>query len=126
MALGEGRLRRAAFLLVLGLFVGCGEARVDEVPQSALGKWTTSHPRYADRSFEIQTTTVRFEVEGGAMDSYPIKKIVEAGASGSGAYSIVYESSVGLEYRFSFQTDGGGELRLLNQPEITWRREAVG
>ena len=88
------------------------------------GVWTTSEPRYKDRSFEITKDLIILGTGVASGDSCSIKKIEKEDQGTKRLYVIYYDTSEGDEQQFSFyySTKKGGTIRLKNQKDIVWKR----
>jgi hypothetical protein len=115
------------FILLMILFFGfqCGKNRT--APDHLIGVWKTSEPKYEDRFFEIDRSTITFGIGEGNIDTHSITNIeIEKVAEAKGnLYTIYYKNKEGEESKFSFYynpTDHG-VIRFKNQDQIVWTRE---
>ena len=72
-AAGAGILCVAVLGLVL--LAGCGPRLERELPPELLGRWTTSHPVYADRSLELERERIGLGVGGGHEELHPLEGV---------------------------------------------------
>jgi hypothetical protein len=114
-----------SFLVVL-MFLGCQMAKV---PESLLGTWEATAPRYAGCNFVIKDGMIIFDNGAGHVDVNHISKIEERPAKDRTLYRIRYEDSNKNECTLSLyyccRTEGDVIL-FKNQMQIEWRRCRAG
>ena len=107
-------------LIILFFCFQCGKNKT--APDHLIGVWKTSEPKYEDRFFEIDRTTITFGTGGENSDTHPITNIeVEKGS----LCTIYYKNAEGQEFKFSFYynpTDHG-VIRFKNQEQIVWTKK---
>ena len=109
------------FLIILFFGFQCGKNRT--VPDHLIGVWKTSEPKYEDRSFEIDRSTITFGAGEGNFDTHSITNIeVEKGS----LYTISYKDKEEQEFKFSFyySATDHGMIRFKNQDQIVWTKES--
>ncbi|UCG84883.1 MAG: hypothetical protein JSW71_13125 [Gemmatimonadota bacterium] len=124
--------KRQSFLLVVAVLVVCGAAAASllptlfadsdaTIPNELIGVWTTKAPHYADRSFEISSTTVLFRTGPGEADFtfHEIGEVRQDRDEQDIQYTITY--SDGLKFLFTYETVEN-VIRLANQPEFFWSK----
>ncbi len=104
---------------------GCSEQGKKEIPAELVGVWKTSHPRYADRYFEIRTEDLIIGTGGQTSTTYPLTRFVSTELDTGTVYVIYYENEKGEEssMRMLYSEEGGGTLTDMNQTELIWRKE---
>jgi len=107
--------------IVIGIYYSGTETPISD---DLLGVWTTSAPRYADRSFEITKDLIIFGSGSIYIDSGSISKIEKEDQGSKRLYVIYYDTTEGGEQQFSFYYEpiGGGAIRLKNQEKIVWNK----
>jgi len=108
-------------LLLLG---GCGPRLEREAPPELVGRWTTAHPVYADRSLRIEREEVGLGVGVGREELHPLEGVERLEADQAGAsFRLHYrdahgtEESLDLELRF-----GAPEVLRLPHIDADWTR----
>ena len=113
------------FLIIIFFGFQCGKNRT--VPDHLIGVWKTSEPKYEDRFFEIDRSTITFGIGGGNFDTHPIINIeIEKVAETKGhLYTIYYKDREGQKFKFSFYYHPAdhGMIRFKNQDQIVWTKE---
>jgi len=117
-----------ALFVALALFAalsGCQSRKEIGIPEHLLGVWTTAHPKYADRYFEIRNDGLILGQGGEDFVLYPIVDIDESHEGGSTLYTIVHLNHEGQRFTFAFYYDpaNNGMLRFKNQQNIVWTKE---
>jgi len=100
--------------------------RTAEIPDGAVGVWTTLSPRYADRSFRLTKTTLTIHL--GPQDStfHPIVRVEadEDQEEDATHYTVFYEYYRDIyEFNFLYDVDPDTTIRFLNQREMIWRKQ---
>lgn len=97
----------------------------DEVfPDSLIGRWTTSEPRYNDRFFELSKTTFTYGLGGDKKDVCVISSIEKSVQDNNTLYTINYYNIDGMEFTRSFYyyPANGGVIKFKNQEGIKWTK----
>ena len=115
---------------LLATVIGCqpqsqSQADNSTVPEKLLGVWKTSHPKYADRFFEIKKDFIIFGTGGESFELHALADIHESWEGKSILYTISHLNHEGQRYTFAFyyNPDDGGTIRFKNQPNIVWTKE---
>lgn len=113
-------------LAVAGALLGCESGRVIPMPKELQGFWRTSTEPYADRYLALTPLEVRFGTSETTSTTHEIAEVREIDAEAhERAYRITYLSTEGNEYWLSVRYKPGDRtLRLINQPQLVWKREA--
>lgn len=110
--------------LALTLLASCGKTTYREVPETLLGRWTSSAPSYAERYLELERDRISFGTGEASPDSHLVFRVEEEPAQGQLLYTIWYRDGEGQELAFSVTLDPGREsLELPHRRQATWRRE---
>ena len=122
------QMRSRTILFAFTLFAilaGCQSQKDNFVPEHLLGVWTTPHPKYADRYFEIRNDTIIFGQEGENFELHALADVYETREEGSILYKITHLNHEGQRLTFAFYYDptNNGAIRFKNQREIVWTRE---
>jgi hypothetical protein len=118
-------LRR--FLLPITLVAticGCQPGNGHTVPEHLLGVWKTSHPKYADRYFEIRKDVIIFGQGEGKSEFHAIADVDQSADGESTLYTITHVNHDGQRFTFAFyyRPDDHGALWFKNQKDIKWTR----
>ena len=110
-----------AILLTLFLAVlGCESKQVETVPDDMVGVWETSSKRYADRTFTLTESTIRFGTGDGQAVTHPILRVERHSGS---RYTIHYENDDEQEYSLSvFHEPNNGTVRFEHQMKVVWKK----
>jgi hypothetical protein len=113
-----------AFALLAILF-GCQSEKDSAVPEHLLGRWTTPHPKYADRYFEIRNDAIIFGHGGENFEVHALADIDQSRQEESILYTIIHLNHEGQRFTFAFYYDPAhnGVIRFKNQREIPWTKE---
>ena len=118
-----------ALFAIVTLLCGTQCKNETRVPDCLVGVWETSHPKYADRPFEITKDTLMLEYGGGYFDFevYPIVNVERIDKDGQTLFILTYTIRKGLEYKFSFyySSVNGGLIRFKNQKRIRWTKKTT-
>lgn len=102
------------------------------LPPEIVGVWTTTEPRYAERSFELRPDWVIFGTGRNTLTMHELARVEPGTASSREArewtpYRIVYRAENGDEQTVDvlFRTRGGRALRFAHRDEI-WTPVAGG
>lgn len=122
------KINVARSLLVFALFattLGCHSGDGKTVPEHLLGVWKTTHPKYADRYFEIRKDVVIFGQGEGKSEFHAIASVDQSAEGKSTLYTITHVSHDGQRFTFAFYyyPDDHKALRFKNQKDIEWTRE---
>ena len=122
--------RIAATVAAVTVLVGAPLAwaywpRTVDIPDGAVGLWTTITPNYADRAFRLTKNTLTFHVSPQDSTFHPIVR-VESGSSEVGnatQYTVVY-THYRDEYEFSFLYSEVPDttIQFVNQRQMIWRK----
>lgn len=96
-----------------------------ELPDGAVGLWTTVSPRYADRAFRLTKSTVTFHVSPQDSTFHPIVRIrSEEDQEGNSTRYTIFYTHYHDEYEFSFLYAERPDtiIRFVNQRQMTWRK----
>ena len=95
------------------------------VPDSLIGRWTTSESRYKDRFLELSDATFTYGLGEDKEDVYFISSIEKNIQDNNTLYTINYSNIDGLEYTRSFYyyPANGGVIKFKNQKHIKWTKE---
>jgi hypothetical protein len=112
-------------IALLTTTLGCHSGDRKTVPDNILGVWKTSHPKYADRYFEIRKDVIIFEQGEGKSEFHAIADVDQSANGESTLYTITHVSHDGQRFIFAFyyRPDDHGALWFKNQKDIKWTRE---
>ena len=122
--------RIAAAAVAVAVLVGAPLAwlywpRTVDIPDGAVGLWTTLTPNYADRTFRLTKNTLTFHVSPQDSTFHPIVR-VESGSSevGNATQYTVFYTHYRDEYEFSFLYSEVPDtmIRFVNQRQMIWRK----
>lgn len=116
-----------AMLAVIPFVFGCHPKKTVSVPDHLVGIWSTSSPRYADRSLQITKNRIIFESGKEPSGIHRIEKLQEVQRGKYRSYDLTYKDEEGQEFIFFFTYDptDNGEIRIRNQRNVTWARSSV-
>jgi hypothetical protein len=114
-----------AFAL-LATLSGCQSENGSTVPEHLLGVWTTPHPKYADRYFELRNDAIIFGHGGENFEVHALEDVDQTREEGSILYTITHLNHHGQRFTFAFYYDpaNNGAIRFKNQKDIVWTKEA--
>ncbi len=97
----------------------------DGFPDSLIGRWTTSEPRYKDRFFELSKVTFTYGLGEDKIDVHFISSIEKSVQDNNTLYTINYHNIDGIEYTRSFYyyPANGGVIKFKNQKGIKWTKK---
>jgi len=98
-----------------------GDQRV-EPPPPALGRWTTSDERYADRAFVVEPSTVTLELGPGVPDDAGPISAVYVWEEGANTVVRLEYTTVDGEQEVEMILEPPDHMRLRNPPEVLWTR----
>jgi len=122
--------RIAATVAAVAVLVGAPLAwaywpRTVDIPDGAVGLWTTLTPDYADRAFRLTKNTLTFHVSPQDSTFHPIVR-VESGSSevGNATQYTVFYTHYRDEYEFSFLYSEVPDtmIQFVNQRQMIWRK----
>ena len=122
--------RIAATVAAVTVLVGAPLAwaywpRTVDIPDGAVGLWTTLTPNYADRAFRLTKNTLTFHVSPQDSTFHPIVR-VESGSSevGNATQYTVFYTHYRDEYEFSFLYSEVPDtmIQFVNQRQMIWRK----
>lgn len=125
---GSRKMTSTRILVAFALLVtviGCQSSTDNAVPDHLLGVWKTSHPKYADRFFEIKNDALIFGQGGEKIKLHALADIENTRQGKQIFYTITHINHRGQRYKFSFYYDptDGGTIRFKNQKQIVWTKE---
>ncbi len=112
-------------IALLTTMIGCRAESHNSAPETILGVWKTSHPKYADRFIEIKKEFIVFGTGGDSSTVHAIADVEQTGDGKDILFTITHLNHAGQRYFFSFYYDPSnhGTMRFRNQKHITWTRE---
>ena len=99
-----------------------------ELPDGAVGLWTTITPSYADRAFRFTKNTLTIHVSPQDSTFHPILRIeAEEDQEGGATHFTVFYEHYRDEYEFHFLYDEVPDttIKFVNQREMVWRKQAL-
>ena len=122
--------RIAAAIAVVTVLVGAPLIwlywpRTVDIPDGAVGLWTTLTPNYADRAFRLTKNTLTFHVSPQDSTFHPIVRVESKSEDGDDAtrYTVFYTHYRDLyEFSFLYSEVPDTTIKLANQREMTWRK----
>jgi hypothetical protein len=114
----------SVFILIIVTILICYLKEDESIPDSMIGRWTTSEPRYTDRFFELSKTTVTYGLGGDKKDVCVISSIEKSVQDNNTLYTINYHNTDGIEFTRSFYhyPGNGGVIKFKNQKGIKWTK----
>jgi len=100
-------------LIIVSIFIFY--AKEDKgFPDSLIGRWTTSEPRYKDRFFELSKVTFTYGLGEDKIDVHFISSIEKSVQDNNTLYTINYHNIDGIKYTRSFYyyPANGGVINL--------------
>lgn len=119
------KIKHFAFGMLVVLLFGCHASENKKIPDELLGEWITSESRYADCVLKFIDGMIIFR---NGPDNQSVNYIVNIKKVFDGQsilYTIFYEDSRGLRYKFPvfFGFENKREvLRFRNQKHIAWTK----
>lgn len=125
---GSRKMTSTRILVAFALLVtviGCQSKENNAVPDNLLGVWKTTHPKYADRFFEIKNDLIIFGQGDGKSEFHAFADIESTREGKQIFYTIIHINHHGQRFTFSFYYDptDGGTIRFKNQKQIVWTKE---
>ena len=122
--------RIAATVAAVTVLVGAPLAwvywpRTVDIPDGAVGLWTTITPNYADRAFRLTKNTLTFHVSPQDSTFHPIVRVESSsGEVGNATQYTVFYTHYRDEYEFSFLYSEVPDttIKFVNQPQMIWRK----
>ena len=111
----------AVCALLGGALAACSEASAP--PEELLGVWSTEYPDYADRAFEITDTSVTFFQGEGRSSKHRLVGVEREELPGRVMYTLKHDLE-GATVGFEFEYKDPGEIRLINQEHMVWKRDS--
>jgi len=111
-------------LIIVSIFIFY--AKEDKgFPDSLIGRWTTSEPRYKDRFFELSKVTFTYGLGEDKIDVHFISSIEKSVQDNNTLYTINYHNIDGIKYTRSFYyyPANGGVIKFKNQKGIKWTKK---
>lgn len=99
--------------------------RTVDIPDGAVGLWTTLTPNYADRAFRLTKNTLTFHVSPQDSTFHPIVRVESKSEDGDAAtrYTVFYTHYRDLyEFSFLYSEVPDTTIKLANQRAMTWRK----
>jgi hypothetical protein len=103
---------------------GCGPGEPVSLPDHLVGVWTTSDPRYRDRSLELTHDAVLFRLKHAVIDRHPIEEVEERhGDADDRLYVLHYTETEGYDatLELRYRETPTPELSVGNR-SIPWTR----
>ncbi len=102
--------------------------RTVEIPDGAVGLWTTVSPRYADRAFRITKNTLTFHISPQDSTFHSIVRVRETEYQeerGTTKYTL-FDTHYRDEHEFSFlyREEPDTTIRFFNQKQMKWRKSS--
>lgn len=119
------RLTRIIFACALvATSLGCQSGNEQTIPDGLSGVWVTSHPKYADRYFQLKDDVIIF---GTGKETIELHALMNIDATPYGDiihYTISHLNHYGQYYTFSFYYNptNDGTIWFENQKHILWTR----
>ena len=116
----------AAAVIVIGApITWAAWPRNTELPDGAVGLWTTVSPDYADVAFRVTKNTLTFHVSPTDSTFHPIVRVrtEENQEERATRYTVVYTHYMDeYEFHFLYREEPDTTIRFVNQKEMTWRK----
>ncbi len=125
--------RIAAAVAVVTVLVGAPLTwaywpRTVDIPDGAVGLWTTLTPSYADRTFRLTKNTLTFHVSPQDSTFHPIVRVESSSEDDDNAtqYTVFY-THYGDIYEFSFLYSEVPDttIKFVNQRQMIWRKRTL-
>ena len=112
----------ALILMILGQEPPPPGDRVAGPPSAAIGRWTTTDPRYADRAFTVTASTVSLGLGAGVPADEGGITAVRTWVEGSVQVVRLEYSTVGGDHVLEMLLSGPDRMQLRNPSEVVWTR----
>jgi len=99
--------------------------RTVDIPDGAVGLWTTLTPNYADRAFRLTKNTLTFHVSPQDSTFHPIARVESSSSEvGNATQYTVFYTHYRDEYEFSFLYSEVPDtmIQFVNQRQMIWRK----
>ncbi len=125
--------RIAAAVAVVTVLVGAPLTwtywpRTVDIPDGAVGLWTTLTPNYADRAFRLTKTTLTFHVSPQDSTFHPIVRVESNSEDGDNAtqYTVFYTHYRDIfEFSFLYSEVPDTTIKFVNQRGMIWRKRTL-
>ena len=125
--------RIAAAVAAVAVLVGAPLAwvywpRTVDIPDGAVGLWTTLTPNYEDRAFRLTKNTLTFHVSPQDSTFHPIVRVESSsGEVGNATQYTVFYTHDRDEYEFSFLYSEVPDttIKFVNQRQMIWRKRPL-
>jgi hypothetical protein len=125
--------RIAAAVVVVTVLVGAPLTwaywpRTVDIPDGAVGLWTTLTPAYADRAFRLTKNTLTFHVSPQDSTFHPIVRVESNSGDGDNAtqYTVFYNHYRDMyEFSFLYSEVPDTTIKFVNQREMIWRKRTL-
>ncbi len=125
--------RIAAAVAVVTVLVGAPLTwaywpRTVDIPDGAVGLWTTLTPNYADRAFRLTKNTLTFRVSPRDSTFHPIVRVESSSENGDNAtqYTVFYTHYRDMyEFSFLYSEVPDTTIKFVNQREMIWRKRTL-
>ncbi len=125
--------RIAAAVAVVTVLVGAPLTwaywpRTVDIPDGAVGLWTTLTPSYADRAFRLTKNTLTFHVSPQDSTFHPIVLVESSSEDYDNAtqYTVFYTHYRDMyEFSFLYSEVPDTTIKFVNQRQMIWRKRAL-
>jgi hypothetical protein len=125
----ESSVVRLSFGFSLILVVLIGAALIwgpsaHMVPDTLVGEWVSSAPRYDDRVFEIDPVSVNFGTPGSKVSVGFVKSVTAEPEGGRTLYTIAYVTNNNgpSQISFYYDTEKGESIYFKNRQTVVWTK----
>ena len=102
--------------------------RTVDIPDGAIGLWTTATPSYSDRAFRITKNTLTFHLSPQDSTLHPIVRVESNSTEGDSAtqYTVFYRQYRDVyEFSFLYSEVPDTTIKFVNQRTMIWRKRAL-
>jgi hypothetical protein len=102
--------------------------RTVDIPDGAVGLWTTVSPRYADRSFRLDKSFLTIHVSAQDSTFHPIVRVEASEDQEEDAtrLTVFYEHYRDVyEFNFLYDEVPDTTIKFVNQREMVWRKQSL-
>ncbi len=102
--------------------------RTVDIPDGAVGLWTTLTPKYADRAFRLTQNTLTFHVSPQDSTFHPIVRVESNSGDDDNAtqYTVFYTHYRDTyEFSFVYSEVPDTTIKFVNQQEMIWRKRRL-
>ncbi len=125
--------RIAAAVAVVTVLVGAPvtwayRPRTVDIPDGAVGLWTTLTPSYADRAFRLTKNTLTFHVSPQDSTFHPIVRVESNSGDDDNAtrYTVFYTHYRDIyEFSFLYSEVPDTTIKFVNQRQMIWRKRTL-